>query len=127
MNNPVFSLSYINFPKGQDSAAQGGTTRSKPVPEGSMNLMLTGRDQYRLAGPRWLREEEGVWALDPLDQADGKLFSQTTVEVRHPGCTVETEGHGPTMAPPATLPPTQTHRAPLLSSTTLVHHRSPGR
>lgn len=66
-----------------------------------MNLMLIGRDQYRLAGPRWLRDEEGVWALDPLDQADGKLFSQTTVEVRHPGCTVETEGHGPTSHTPS--------------------------
>ena len=45
----------------------GPLGRSEPVSEGSMNLMLTGRDQYRLPRPRWLRKEEGVWALDPLD------------------------------------------------------------
>lgn len=100
------SLGYINSPKG------------------SMNLMLTGRDQYRLPRPRWLRKEKGVWALDPLDRADGELFSQITVEVRHPGYTVETEGHGPTSH---THSPTQTHWASLLSSMALVHHRSPGR
>ena len=115
--------SVISTPPKAKTTAQGGATRSEPVPEGSLNLMLTGRDQYRLAGPRWLRGEEGVWALDPLDQANGKLFSQTTVEVRHPGVPWRQRG----MAPPATLPPTQMHWASLLSSTTLVHHRSPGR